>query len=177
MNIFSFFFKYSRRIMALSVVAGICSGACNAALLSVINNVVKRNGSTRELLWSFAALCALLPVARFTSEFLMNRLGQRAMYKLRMQLCTQILAAPLRHLEQLGAPRLLAALTDDVPTITTAILSFPLICVNAAVVVGCLVYMGMLSPVLLMIVLAFMVIGIAGYQLPIIQVQKIFRLA
>lgn len=163
--------------MWLSVAAGVASGACNAVLLALINNVVKTNGSTAMLLWGFANLCVLLPTARFSSEFLLNRLGQEAMYNLRLQLCRQILAAPLRHLEQIGAPRLLAALTDDVPTITSAILIFPLICVNSAVAIGCLVYMGVLSPLLLAIVLGFLVIGIITYQIPILRVQKLFLLA
>ena len=153
------------------------SGACNAALLSVINAVVKRNGLTTGLLWSFGGLCVFLPIARITSEFLMNRLGQGAMYGLRMQLCRQILAAPLRHLEDVGAPSMLAALTDDVHTITSALLMFPLICVDISLILSCLVYMGMLSPVLLLVVLGFFVVGVASYQLPIIKVQKIFRLA
>ena len=177
MKMLAFFFKYSRNIMWLSVAAGIASGACNAVLLAVINKVVKTNGSTVMLLWGFANLCILLPVARFSSEFLLNRLGQAAMYSLRLQLCRQILAAPLRHLEQIGAPRLLAALTDDVPTITSAILIFPLLCVNTSVAIGCLVYMGVLSPLLLAIVLGFMVLGVITYQLPIIKVQKLFALA
>jgi putative ATP-binding cassette transporter len=176
MKMIAFFFKHSRKTVILSIIAGIFSGACNAALLAVINAVVK-NGHSSALLWSFVGLCALLPLTRFTSEFLLTQLGQGATFNLRMQLCDQILAAPLRHLEQVGVPRLLAALSDDVPAITGAILIIPLLCVNAALVVGCLVYMGILSPVLLAIVLGFMVVGIASYQIPIIKVQKIFERA
>ncbi len=177
MKMIAFFFKHSRKSVMLSVLAGVISGACNAALLAVINAVVKRNGSTHALLWSFTGLCALLPLTRFISEYLLTYLGQGATFNLRMHLCSQILSAPLRHLEQVGAPRLLAALMDDVPAITAAILTVPLLCVNAALVIGCLVYMGILSPLLLGIVLAFMAIGIVSYQIPIIKVQKIFERA
>ena len=177
MKILSFFFSHSRKAVLLSVFAGIISGACNAALLAVINSVLKNGGSTAALLWSFAGFCVLLPVTRFTSEMLLNRLGQGAMYDLRMKLCTQILSSPLRHLEQLGAPRLLAALTDDVPAITNAVLMVPLICINASLVIACLIYMGVLSLQLLGIVLGFMLLGIITYQLPIIKVQKLFAQA
>jgi putative ATP-binding cassette transporter len=177
MKIISFFFSHSRKAVLLSVFAGIISGACNAALLAVINSVLKNGGSTAALLWSFAGFCVLLPVTRFTSEMLLNRLGQGAMYDLRMKLCTQILSSPLRHLEQLGAPRLLAALTDDVPAITNAVLMVPLICINASLVIACLIYMGVLSLQLLGIVLGFMLLGIITYQLPIIKVQKLFAQA
>ena len=177
MKIIAFFFRHSRRAVVLSIIAGIGSGICNAALLAVINAVVKKNMPAAALVWIFAGLCALLPVTRFSSEFLLNKLGQGAMYTLRMKLCSQVLAAPLRHLEELGAARLLATLTDDVPTITAAILIIPLLCINGSLVIGCLVYMGILSPMLLAIVLGFMALGIASYQFPIIRVQRIFGLA
>lgn len=177
MKVIAFFFRHSRKAVLLSVIAGILSGACNAALLAVINAVLRTSAPTSKLMWSFIALCALLPVTRFSSEFLLNRLGQSAMYDLRMKLSTQIMAAPLRHLEGLGAPRLLAALTDDVPAITNAILIIPLICINVSLVIACLVYMGILSPWLLGIVLSFMILGIITYQIPILKVQKLFGLA
>jgi putative ATP-binding cassette transporter len=177
MKMVAFFFRHSRRAVLLSVVAGILSGACTAALLAVINAVLRTSAPTSALMWSFVVLCALLPVTRFSSEFLLNKLGQSAMYDLRMKLSTQIMAAPLRHLEGLGAPLLLAALTDDVPAITNAISLIPLICVNVSLLVACLVYMGILSPWLLGIVLSFMILGIITYQIPIIKVQKLFGLA
>jgi putative ATP-binding cassette transporter len=177
MKIFAFFFQHSRKIVLFSVIAGICCGICNAALLAVINDIIKRNGASPALGWSFVGLCILLPVARFGSEFLLTRLGQSSMYHLRMQLCQQILAAPLRHLEQLGISRLTAALTDDIPTLTAAVLTIPLLCVNISLVIGCLVYMGILSLTLLGLVLGFMVLGIATYQIPILKVQRLFRLA
>lgn len=174
MGMIAYFFRHSRNTVSTSVVAGMVSGACNVALLAVINAVVKAHGPTTALLWGFVALCVLLPVTRFISESLLSRLGQDATSELRMKLCGRILATPLRQLEQIGTPRLLAVLGDDIPTIAGAILFFPLICVNVALVVGCLVYMGILSPVLLAVVLAFMLIGIVSYQVPIMKVTRTF---
>jgi putative ATP-binding cassette transporter len=177
MNILAFLARYSRNTVVLSVIAGIFSGACNAALLGVINSVVRHNGPTSALAWAFVGLCALLPGARFASEFILTKLGQGATYTLRMQLCRQILHAPLRHLEEIGIPRLLATLNDDIPAVTGAVSVIPILTVNAALVIGCLVYMGILSWLLLAVVLVFMVIGIVTYQLPIIKVHGIFDLA
>jgi putative pyoverdin transport system ATP-binding/permease protein len=177
MKIIAFFLRHSRKIVFFSVAAGALSGMCNAALLAVINSVLKAGIPSWRLVWSFVGLCLLLPLARFTSERLLTKLGQGAMHRMRMQLCRQILAAPLLHLEQLGSARLLTTLTDDVPTITNAVLIIPLLCVNAALVIGCLIYLGILSWGVLLMVLAFMILGIATYQAPIIKVQKIFRTA
>src|SRR5262249_32295105 len=98
------------------------------------------------------------------------------MYSARMKLCQQVLAAPLRHLERLGPARLLTTLTYDIPTIINALNVIPLLCVNAALVIGCLVYMGTLSWLLFAIVMGFMIVGIISYQLPIIRVQKTFQI-
>jgi putative pyoverdin transport system ATP-binding/permease protein len=177
MKIIGFFLGHSRKVVFLSVAAGAFSGICNAALLAVINSVLKTRIVGWGLVWTFVGLCVLLPFTRFASERLLTKLGQQAMHRMRMQLCRQILAAPLLHLEQLGSARLLTTLTDDVPNITNAVLIIPLLCVNAALVIGCLIYLGILSWVGFLIVLVFMILGVATYQIPIIKVQKIFRAA
>jgi len=157
--------------------AGVFSGICNAALLAAINSALKAGHPTSVLMWSFAGLCVLLPLSRFSSEILLTKLGQDAMYQLRMKLCRQVLSTPLRNLEILGQARILTTLTDDIPTIITALNAVPVLCVNAALVLGCLIYMGTLSWPLLGIVIVFMVIGTISYQLPIIKVHKMFRAA
>lgn len=177
MNIMAFLFAHSRRLLVFSVLISAMSGACNAALLAVINLSLETNPPAKTALWGFLGLCITLPVTRYVSERVLSKLGQQAMFDVRMKLCRQIVSAPLRHVEQLGAPMLLAALTDDVPSITAAVTIIPILCVNSALVVGTLIYMGSLSWTLLGIVSGFVVLGIATYQLPIIKVEKIFRLA
>lgn len=177
MKIIAFFLQHSRKAVFLSVLAGVFSGICNAGLLAVINAELKTGRPTAILLLSFGALCVLLPLSRFSSELLLTKLGQDAMYSTRMKLCRQVLSAPLRHLEQLGPARLLTTLTDDIPALINALNTLPVLCVNAALVVGCLVYMGTLSWLLFAIVMGFMIIGIASYQIPIIKVQRIFHAA
>jgi putative pyoverdin transport system ATP-binding/permease protein len=174
MKIIAFFLEHSRKAVVFSVIAGVLSGACNAALLAVINQALKPDRPTTILLWAFAGLCFLLPLARFNSELLLTKLGQEAMYESRMKLCRQVLAAPLRHLERIGVARLLTTLTDDIPNITGALNVIPVLCVNAALVIGCLIFMASLSWLLFVLVMAFVIVGIAGYQLPIIKVHKIF---
>jgi len=178
MKIIKFLTKYSRAAVILAVITGIISGASNTGLLAVINAVLRNNGfSITTLLLMFVGLCVLLPVTRFIAEVLLIRLGQGALVDLRMRLSSQILSAPLRQLEKIGAPRLLAALSDDVPIITNALLAVPILCINIAIVIGSLVYLGWLSWVVLLAVLFFMAVGIASYQLPIIKAMHHLRLA
>jgi len=178
MEIVKFFLKHSRKTVVASLVAGVFSGACNAALLALINTLLRKDGAgSLKLTLAFVALCLMLPLSRFASEILLNDLGQDSLYSLRVQISRQALAAPLRRLEQLGIHRVLAVLTDDLPAITNTALILPLVCLNATVVVGCLIYIGLLSWKVLSINLLFMALGIAGYQFPVLKAQGIFRRA
>lgn len=178
MKLFLFFLHYSRRATILAILAGVISGATSTGMLAVINASLRRNGPSRgTLVWVFVALCLLLPLTRFSSEWLLIRLGQGSLLELRMRLCRQILATPLRRLEEFGASRLMSSLTDDIPTITNALLAIPVICINAAVVIGGLIYLGWLSWFVLLLVLGFMAIGITTYQLPVIKAIKFMYIA
>ena len=118
------------------------------------------------LVWGFTGLCLVVLLSRIASEVLLTHLGQGTIFALHMHLSRQILAAPLRHVEELGAHRLLATLTEDVEAITDAFIWYPVLCINSAMVVGCLVYMGWLSWSLLLMVLGFMALGVMSYRLP-----------
>ena len=84
---------------------------------------------------------------------------------MRIRLSQQILGVQLRRLEEIGAHRLLTALTEDIPFITGIVSLIPVLCVNAAVVIGCLKYLGWRSWLLLLCILFFMAVGIATYQI------------
>lgn len=173
MRIASFLLKHSGSTLTLAVLSGIVSGAANTGLLALMNAGLRSEGSlkTTLMLW-FIALCVFLPLTRSISEMLLNNMGQDALYDLRLGLCRQILGAPLRQLETLGPHRLLAALTDDVPAITTIVTVIPILCISVAVTITCLVYLGFLSWVLLMAVLLFMAVGIITYQTPVLRGMK-----
>jgi putative pyoverdin transport system ATP-binding/permease protein len=176
-NIVAFFFQYSPGIMLASILAGAVSGASSAALLGVINSVLRANGSPgRALIGGFLGLCVLLPATRYVSELLLSKLGQDALYNLRMALGRQILAVPLRSLEQLGPSRLLAVQTDDVPTIAETVFIIPLLCINGTIAIGCLIYIAILSPQVALVVLAFILLGILGYQYPLRKARDQLKL-
>jgi putative ATP-binding cassette transporter len=167
--------RFSRTAIFLVVATGLVSGAATAALIASITAALGARGPRGVLAWSFIGLCAAIPITRFLSNFLLVRLTNRALKEMRLQLCGRILAAPLRQLEQLGAPRLLATITEDVGRIVSGIANIPQLVMNLSLVVGCLVYLGLLSWKLLLFVLAAVAIGIVTYQLPVVLAQRHFR--
>ncbi|MDX6694477.1 MAG: putative pyoverdin transport system ATP-binding/permease protein [Blastocatellia bacterium] len=170
--------RYSRSSILLIVIFGIISGACNTGLLILINEALNTPGPARsKYVWGFAAFCVIFPLTRFISETLLIALAAKGMNMLRIQLCRRILAAPLPLLEKLGSPKLMAALTDDAPTIANALATVPFLCMNIAMMIGCLAYLGWLSWGLLLGVLGFMVLGIVSYQLPLLRALSYYRRA
>jgi putative ATP-binding cassette transporter len=178
MKVIAFLFKYSPRAVVLAIIASAVSGAANTGLLAVINSFLMGRAPSRAwLFWAFAALCLVLPLARVTSELLVTYLGQDTIYRMRLEMCRRILAVPLRRLEVVGAPRLLAALTADIPQITNVIAIMPTLFINMAVVIGCLIYLGVLSWKMLLAALGLIVVGVVGYQLTITGAMRHLRRA
>ena len=183
-RVISFLLRMSRSVrraratFVLIVVLGVIGGLCNTGLLALINAKLYEGRTTSTLLVAaFVGLCVLTPLSRFLSGVLLLALTQKSIHEVRMQLSRSILSAPMRHLEKFGPHRLLAVLTDDVGTITAALVSIPLLCMQAAIVVGCLSYLGWLYWPGLLLVLGFMVVGILSYQLPMIKAGAYYNLA
>lgn len=161
-----FLLRSSRFVFVLSVCAGLCSGLGGVGLIAVINTALgwERDVGS-DLGRMFVALCVLLILARAASAFLLMRLGQNVVIDLRLRLSRQILSAPYNRLQELGAARILATLTEDITTLSEAFRWLPMLCVNTAVVVGCLMYLGWLSYPLLAVVAISIVIGITVFRL------------
>ncbi len=170
--------RRARVISVAVVLTGVMSGLVNTALIALLGAVLSRTvRPTGLLVLGYAGLCMLLPLLRFVSEVLLVHLTSWAVFDLRMRLSRQVLATPLRKLEDLGAHRILATLTEDIPVITGALTTIPLLCMHGAIVIGCLVYACWLSWMLFLGVLVFMVIGVLTYQLPMTRALRHFRSA
>lgn len=162
--------RHARPALVLVIAAGLVSGVINTGLIVLINRALADQGlSLTTVGWGFLALCIGLPLFRFVSQSALAWITQKSLFHLRVRWCRRILSTPLRQLEELGPQRLLASLTNDLGAITEALSALPLVLMHIAVIVTCLVYLGWLSPVLLLALLGFMVVGIVTYQIPILR--------
>ena len=165
--------RFSRPMIVAIVIAGAVAGLASTAMIALVNAAVRRGGATPiALALAFAALCAALPACRFVSQALLVRLTQRGLLALRLEFSRRVLAAPLRHLETIGAGRILATLTQDVSMIIQALAIVPLMVMHVATVVGCLVYLGWLSWTVLLEFLGLMLLGIVAYQFPLFRAVR-----
>ena len=176
MKLISFLVRTSRWTLLLAVVAGLLAGVSNAGLLAAINERISNSAADSSLVWRFIGLCLIMLLCRIASQILLLRISVNAVYNLRLHLSRRILSAELRHLEKLGSHRLLAAITDDVPVISNALVNIPLLCMHIAMVVAGLVYLAWLSWTVLLGGLAFMGVGNVTYILPITKAASLQRL-
>jgi putative ATP-binding cassette transporter len=166
MKLLAFLFRYSKGTIIVAIVVGVLSGACSAALMALINSsLVVGRASAEVLAWRFAGLVAAVLVTSYVSRAVLLRLSEDATFELRARLCRQVLEAPLRKLEEIGAHRIVAALTQDIGVITSALLNIPLVCINLAVLLGCMVYLGWLSPRVLGVLVVFLLVSVVSVEL------------
>lgn len=168
---------FSRPTLIVVMVCGIASGLINTAMLALINSSLHGAQSTRGMLWSFIGFCVALPIVRFVSELLQVQLSSGALFDQRLRLSRKILDAPLRKLEEVGSPRLLVALTEDIATISGALTTLPLLSMHCAIVIGCLIYLGWLSEWMLLAVFGFMILAVVTYQFAMTRAQYYFKKA
>ena len=168
--------KHARGTMALVIITSVITGLSSTALLALITSGLNNNSARQSLIWPFIGLCLVLPASRSISSVLLNHFVTSAGMELRLGLCRRILATPLRLLEQLGAHRIIASLTDDIPAITATLASLPMLFMHLTIVLGCMGYLLWLSPRLFLILLCFVIVGVISYRIPLNKAIKLFRL-
>lgn len=178
MNLIWFLIRASWGTVLVAGLSGALAGASKAFVIATINDTVNSNeSSTSQFILKFIGLSIAALLAGILSQYLLGRLSQSAIYKLRLRMSGWILACPLRHLEELGANRLLAALTNDIQAISNTIFIIPYLCVDIALILGCLVYLGYLSGLVLLIMLVCLVAIVALFQFLLTKSYRILRLA
>lgn len=165
MQIIRLLLQKSWHIFILGAIASIVTGASSAGLIALINYILQNIEQTNALIvGSFIGLCLLLMISSASSWILLTRLSQDVIYNLRLELTQSIFACPLRQLEIIGAPKLLATLTEDVNTIANSSIAIANLGVNIALLLGCSVYLGSLSASVFLIFFVLIIFGIFSYQ-------------
>jgi len=147
------------------LLAGIISGLSSAALVALINSTLSNTLDAKLLPWLFVGLSIAVLSSGFLSNYLLNRLSAQIVCDLRIQISRLILAAPYPYLQKLGKPALLAHLTEDISVIANASQLLPLVCINFAVVAGCMTYLSWLSWHLALVLAGVIVFGVLSSSL------------
>ncbi len=153
-------------MMAWTLAAALLSGACNVGLMSMVTRVLGQVASPAEwMLWGFLGLAAGRLMANFFAQLMLAHYSQANCVNLRRDLVSKILAVPLRQLEEIGSSRLMVALTEDVITLTEAMLIVPNFAVNMSILLCGAIYLAWLSWTVLLGVGVFIILGAVGYRI------------
>ncbi|MBE9031132.1 cyclic peptide export ABC transporter [filamentous cyanobacterium LEGE 11480] len=172
MGLIRFLLQSSWQMMALAMLSGLISGLSSAGVVAMMNYILRQWGAAQSagVIGGFVGLALLALVAGISSQLSLIRLAQQAIFNLRMQLGRSILASELAHLDRTGSAKIMAALTDDVQALATAVWVLPFICIDFAMVLGGLGYILWLSWQVLLFVVTLILLFLGVYK-------KILRLA
>lgn len=145
-RLFRFLMQNSRGLVVVMIGAGVLSGLFSAGVLAFTSRALSTVESIPGyVLLGFFALAAGKIATNLVAQLLLVRFSQSTILELSVTLCEKILQAPLRAVEKRGSARVMATLTDDVSAITWAVQCLPQFAMNAAVVIGCAIYLAWLS--------------------------------
>ncbi len=158
-----FLLRSSRGSFFLAVATGLTAGLGGVGLLALVTTALRAEPPSSRLLGpAFAIVCVVAVVARVLSQVALIRVAQASISRLVGHFCGRILALPLQRFEGHEPGALLAVLTEDVAVLTAALSGLPLLFVNVTVVLGCFVFLAVVSPPVFLCTLAFAVPAIAA---------------
>jgi putative ATP-binding cassette transporter len=164
MTLFAMLTRRSRGALVLAVGCGALGGAASTAFLALVNHQLGHAGLTAPAFAAgFAVVSAAMLATYVGSRWILIRLLQREIHRVRLQLSRQLLAAPLRQLERIGTARLVTILTEDVSAIAGALGVLPSLAINGVITLGILVYLGVLSPLLFGLVVVLLGAAVVSY--------------
>ena len=153
-------------MMLCTFAVALLSGACVAGFMAMVTKVLEVDDTPAAwMLWCFIGLAAGRLITNFIAQVLLAHYSQQNSVNLRRDLVSKILAVPLRQLEEIGTPRLMVSLTEDVLVLTDAMLLIPAFAVNVAILIGGAIYLAWLSWTVLLVMAVFIVFGAVAYRL------------
>ncbi|MGY4490635.1 cyclic peptide export ABC transporter [Pseudomonas sp. TE3610] len=169
--------KPMRGILLLSIVLGILGGLSITGLLATINTSLHSSeAGNMGLLLAFAGLCAVALVGSILSDIGTNYVGQHVIARLRVDLGSRILSAPIDQLESYRSHRLTPVLTHDVDTISDFAFVLAPLAVSLSVTLGCLAYLANLSlPMFLTTVVAVLIGSAVQYLARVRGIKGFFE--
>ncbi|MDJ0733351.1 MAG: cyclic peptide export ABC transporter [Nostocaceae cyanobacterium] len=179
MNLIYFLLRSAWGMVAIAIFTGFLSGGSSAGLIALIASAASTNpgSSLATTIWGFIGLAIVALITSIISQVMLIRLSQNAVLQLRMDLSQQILSSELSHLEELGNPRLLATLTEDVQAVANGVYQMPFLFINLAIVLGCVVYITWLSWLVILMVIGLAVVAIGSCQWLLNRGKKMLALA
>lgn len=157
MKILSYLLKNARSVVIIAVILGLCSGIYRTFFILTVNKSSLQ--STQTFFFDLLIFAAAMSLTNILSQMILNKISLNSVFILRLHLTKQIFALKTRKLEQIGAPKLLAVLTQDIQNIANALAVSPTILIYVTTVLSGFVYLYLLSFKIFLLGTLFLVVG------------------
>lgn len=125
----------------------------------------------------FFMACIVLIVTRICSRLVLDWLAMRAISRIRYNLTRNLLKLPLERVEELGTPKIMAMIFDDIVRLGAGLSGLPGAVGNVVVLTGAFIYLGFISVLGVAALLIVLAVGIAVYRVLISRATVVQRQA
>lgn len=175
MKLLRFLWRTNRAGLLLALLTSFLAGGGNALLVALIS---RRLLGTTGWAWGgfawFGALFIAILVFDLGTKRILSRLTSKTTSQLRLHLAQQMTELALPRLEELGPPRLLAILTEDVFRLSQLVNTLPALGMAVATSAACVAYLGWLAPGVLAVLGLVALPAIGGFWLIQSRARRLF---
>lgn len=151
----------NRTALCLTIALNLLNAGVSLGVLAFINNkLLGDTPITMQTATLFVLLIITLFITSFVSQYGLTLIGHRFVYRLRTTLIKRLLDTDIARLDELGASKLLASLSVDIQTLTMGFVRLPELVQGVVISLACILYLGVLSPVLGVLIVAWLMISV-----------------
>lgn len=177
MDYYYFLFKKNWKLMITAAVTGAVAGSgCSALIIALIHRQLRQNAAPEPYLpLIFGLFIMVYYVLSSYSEYILLSLSQEELCRIRLSFSQRVMELPLKRIEEIGGPDLMASLTNDVEKIAASLRQIPTIFLSGSMIFGAGLYVAWLSWPLFLITLALLSCGVYLYRLPLYKLSLLQR--
>lgn len=165
-----------RPIVVAAAMGAVAGSGFSALILGLIDRQLRTQASPEP--WMGVAFLLFI-VAYYLlsagSEYLLLSLSQQELCDLRLRFTRHVLGMPLKRIEEIGGPDLLASLTHDVQRVADSLRQLPALFLGGATILGAGVYAAWLSWRLFLVTAALLSVGVFLYRYPLDKLGTLQR--
>ncbi|MDO4641848.1 MAG: multidrug ABC transporter permease/ATP-binding protein [Neisseria sp.] len=163
MSILQIIYREHRRPFLLMFALTLLSGALGIGVLAYINSRLLHSGGAdaEAALWQFGLLVLFYFVAATFAQIKLAQIGHNFLYTMQTRLVKQIMDAGIEQIQQAGKAKILAALSNDIRTLSISFARLPELVQGILFATACSLYLIWLSPGLFAVTALMLVLMIA----------------
>lgn len=185
-SIVTLLYKSSPKLLIFAVTVGAIAGAIYSLIIPFVLSRLGQQHVDSDATIGFIeyyqtelffGVCLFILITKVSSVIIVNNIAKSAVAELRINMAKKINRMMIVDVENIGFPRLLNILADDVNNVASASVAIPMLLVSSVTVVGMLGYLGTLNFYIFLIVLAAIFLGVCMFQIPVAMASGVYEKA